>query len=137
MEAFRLIGQYDEFDSEAEGTDAEGGSGAEFPSDLEVTDDEGEAEPKAKSKGKGPAPAPAPAAGAKRKAPKNDPKKGAKRREYRSAIGLHSELISKARPVSTSNTRWRRSLSAKRCSRTGKRFMHAYVVLNRCPTCPS
>ncbi|KAK4687689.1 protein MAK16, partial [Tremellales sp. Uapishka_1] len=60
--------EFDEFDSEGEE------SGEEFPSDLEVSGDEGEdaeaPEPKA----------PAPSAGSKRKASKVEPKKSAKRR---------------------------------------------------------
>ena len=82
-----MADQFDEFDSDEEG------SGQEFPSDLEVSDeedaeeaDEGEDEngdapakrPKANGKSSKP---PAAAAGAKRKAPPRDPKKGAKRRE--------------------------------------------------------
>lgn len=69
--------KFDEFDSEEEGP------GEDFPSDLEVSDEEGEGddlEPKpAKANGK-PA-TPAAAAGTKRKAAARDPKKGAKRRE--------------------------------------------------------
>ncbi|RSH95026.1 hypothetical protein EHS25_000112 [Saitozyma podzolica] len=77
--------EFDEFDSEEEG------SGQEFPSDLEVSDEEdeegeesegGEAgaapEPKGRPKANGKA-TPAAAAGAKRKAPPKE-KKGAKRR---------------------------------------------------------
>lgn len=81
-----LMTQFDEFDSEEEG------SGQEFPSDLEVSDEEdeegeesegGEAgaapEPKGRPKANGKA-TPAAAAGAKRKAPPKE-KKGAKRSE--------------------------------------------------------
>lgn len=78
-----LIAQFDEFDSEDEG------SGEEFPSDLEVSDDEdaeesddGEVDEPA-TKGKSvPKTKVGPAVGAKRKAAPRDPKKGAKRREY-------------------------------------------------------
>lgn len=82
----QLMTQFDEFDSEEEG------SGQEFPSDLEVSDEEdeegeesegGEAgaapEPKTRPKANGKA-TPAAAAGAKRKAAPKE-KKGAKRSE--------------------------------------------------------
>lgn len=82
----QLMTQFDEFDSEEEG------SGQEFPSDLEVSDEEdeegeasegGEAgaapEPKSRPKTNGKT-TPAAAAGAKRKAPPKE-KKGAKRSE--------------------------------------------------------
>lgn len=87
--AYADFEQFDEFDSEDDGL-----SGQEFPSDLEVSDEEDEEESgeedqpaRPKAAGKPPAAANGKAAiGTKRKAPAKDPKKGGKRSESSSRL---------------------------------------------------
>ena len=124
--------QFDEFDSD------EGESGQEFPSDLDVSDDEaggedgedgsegseGEAEEKggkgAKSAAGANGKTKGPAAGTKRKAPARDPKKGGKRRECKGSSGGEVQVADGQVQRSRSSTRWRRSRCRERCCATGR-----------------
>lgn len=106
------MGQFDEYDSSEE-------SGQEFPSDLEVSDEEGEADGDAPKAPKANGKAATTAAGTKRKAPPRDPKKGAKRREWLFCVlkSIRSDGAQDRRWMWS--TRWRRSRCRGRCSGIG------------------
>ena len=115
------MGQFDEYDSSEE-------SGQEFPSDLEVSDEEGEADGDAPKAPKANGKAATTAAGTKRKAPPRDPKKGAKRREWLFCVlkSIRTDGAQDRRWMWS--TRWRRNRCRGNCSRIGSRLPFAHDV---------